>query len=295
MNTINFVSIPVKCPLCGKSLMDMENKVDNQPGIKMLVEARSGKGTLTLSSIYGSYNFISDIKDFEDSEIVRFYCPHCSENLLTHEICNTCDAPMISLVLEMGGKVSFCSRKGCQNHNIGFNDLSVALKTFYEEFGYSSHHKTPEHIHLRKEKEHVKTDEEETKEIIESGSFLMAYCPHCKKSLIENEMLKFSIVRKDEDPGFILLSPYLNVFSSKSTIYLPEDKVVGDVRCFHCDKSLLVENGKCERCGTAVAKILVSARTKMIEFFICSRKGCTWHGLNKKDLDDIRLEDSVEW
>jgi hypothetical protein len=33
----------------------------------------------------------------------------------------------------------------------------------------------------------------------------------------------------------------------------------------------------------------------MIDFFICAKKGCTWHGLNKKDLDDIRLEDSVEW
>lgn len=294
MNSINFVSIPVKCPLCGKSLMDLEHKVDNEPGIKLLVEGKTGTGMLVLSSIYGSYNFVSDI-EYDNNEVVRFHCPHCSENLMTHEICNTCDAPMVTLVLEMGGKVSFCSRKGCQNHNIGFNDLSVALKRFYEEFGYTSHHSTPEHIHLRKEKEHVKTADEEKKEIIESGSFLMSYCPHCRKSLIENDMLKFKIVRKDQAPGFILLSPYLNVFSSKSTVFLPEDEITGDIRCFHCDKSLMVENAKCERCGTDIAKILVSARTKMIEFFICSKKGCTWHGLNKNDIDDIRLEDSVEW
>ena len=30
-------------------------------------------------------------------------------------------------------------------------------------------------------------------------------------------------------------------------------------------------------------------------FYICSRKGCTWHGLNKNDLENIRLEDSLEW
>lgn len=295
MNTINFVSIEVKCPICGKSLMDSDHKVDNEPGIKMNAESNGKKGFLVLSSIYGSFNYISNI-EFDKGEIVRFYCPHCSGNLMIDEICLSCDAPMVSLILEMGGKVSFCSRKGCQSHSIGFNDLSVALKRFYEEFGYTSkHHKAPEHIHLKKDKEVVKTHEEEKQEIIESGSFLMAYCPHCRKSLIENEMFKLKIVREGQEPGYILLSPYLNVFSSKSTIFLPEDQKVGEIRCFHCDKPLIVDNGKCERCGTEIARILVSARTKMIDFFICSKKGCTWHGLNKNDLENIRLEDSMEW
>ena len=108
-------------------------------------------------------------------------------------------------------------------------------------------------------------------------------------------MLKFKVIRNKNESGFILLSPFLNVFSSKSTVYLPEDESVGDIRCFHCDKSLMVADGACERCGTKIAKILVSARTKMIDFFICSKKGCTWHGVSKEDLDEIRLEDSNEW
>jgi len=274
--------------------MDPDHKVDNESGIKLLVEARNGKGMLVLSSIYGSYNFISDVR-FEENEVVNFFCPHCSGNLVTRTLCDLCSAPMVTLIHKMGGKVSFCSRKGCQNHNVGFNDLSDALKQFYEEYGMRSSHPTPEHIHLRKEKEHVKSEDEDHKEIIESGSFLSSYCPHCRKSLIENDMLKLKIIREGLTPGYVLLSPYLNVFSSKSTIFLPEDESVGDVRCFHCDKSLLVENGTCERCGTAIAKILISARTKMIDFYICSRKGCIWHGLNKNDMDDIRLEDSVEW
>jgi hypothetical protein len=33
----------------------------------------------------------------------------------------------------------------------------------------------------------------------------------------------------------------------------------------------------------------------MIDFFVCAKKGCTWHGLSKEDLDEIRLEDSMEW
>jgi len=39
----------------------------------------------------------------------------------------------------MGGKVKFCSRKGCTKHSAEFEDLSLALKKMYEEFdSYSS-------------------------------------------------------------------------------------------------------------------------------------------------------------
>ena len=30
MNNYNFISLNVKCPVCSKSLMDHENKVDNE-------------------------------------------------------------------------------------------------------------------------------------------------------------------------------------------------------------------------------------------------------------------------
>ena len=108
-------------------------------------------------------------------------------------------------------------------------------------------------------------------------------------------MLKLRILNEKDEEGYIMLSPYLNVFSSKSTIYLPEEKELKDIKCYHCNTSLKIPDNKCEKCGTAIAKVLVGARTKMIDFYICSKKGCTWHGLSKKDLDDIRLEDSNEW
>lgn len=290
---INFISLSVKCPLCGKSLMDKEHKVDNEPGIKMAVEAEQGRGIMIMSSIYGSHNYITDVI-FGDQEVVTFSCPHCTGKLSKNDACELCGAPMVPLILKMGGKVSFCSRKGCQNHNVEFNDLADALKRFYEEYGIKVYNATPEHIHLRKE-QHPAEDTDDHKEIIRNGSFLRAYCPHCRKSLIEDDMLKLKVIRKGVNPGYIFLSPYLNVFSSKSTVFLPEEEILGDVRCFHCDKSLLVENKKCDRCGTAIAKIIVSARTKMIDFYICSRKGCTWHGLNEEDMNDIRMEDSIEW
>jgi len=290
MNNFNFISVNVKCPHCGKSLMDAEHKVDNEPGIKLLISTPHNSGKIYLSSIYGSYNFICDF-EIEDGTVATFSCPHCKEELLSEELCETCGAPMSKVNLDIGGKIGFCSRRGCKNHNIGFEDLSSALTKFYQEFSIGKH-SVDTYTHEAKK---ASIPEDENKEIIASGTFLQSYCPYCKKSLIENDMIKLKVVRNDGESGEIMLSPYLNVFSSKSTIFLPEEQEVADIRCFHCDKSLIVPDGVCGKCGTKIAKILVSARTKMIDFYICAKKGCTWHGLSKNDLNEIRLEDSMEW
>jgi hypothetical protein len=106
-------------------------------------------------------------------------------------------------------------------------------------------------------------------------------------------MLKLRI--ENGESGILMLSPYLNVFTSKSTIVLPEEKTVSDLKCFHCNKTLIVEDKNCEKCGSPIAGIHVVARTKLINFYICTRKGCKWHGLNESDLYDIKLESSLEW
>jgi len=71
--------------------------------------------------------------------------------------------------------------------------------------------------------------------------------------------------------------------------------VVKDLKCPHCTKSLIQLDQKCPRCNSDVAKLKVAAMSKMIDFFICAKKGCTWHGLSDDDLQDIILEDSPEW
>jgi methionyl-tRNA synthetase len=200
---------------------------------------------------------------------------------------------MVPFYLDMGGKVSICSRNGCKNHAVSFDDLSDAMKKLYQEYGLAGNgmKRTVEpgdqEVH-----QHAEVKDEAT-EIIESGTFLQTYCPHCQKSLIEDDMLKVKITNGEE--GYLMLSPYMNVFSSKSTIFLPEDKVVKDLKCFHCNTSLIPKDKDCGKCGSPVAKISVSARTKLIDFYICTKKGCRWHGLNQDDYYDIRLEDSLEW
>jgi hypothetical protein len=192
----------------------------------------------------------------------------------------------------MGGEVSICSRAGCKNHFVEFEDLTSALARFYQEYGYSTKTKIDEPTET---KTPPIEEVDENVEIIASGTFLYAYCPHCKRSLIESDMLKLKIVNPQGEVGYIMLSPYLNVFSSKSTIFLPEGKPVGDLRCFHCDSSLMIEEKVCEVCSSPLARISISARSKLIDFYICSKKGCRWHGLSEEDINEIRLEDSMEW
>lgn len=289
----DLMSLKLKCPVCGDSLMDHDRLVDNEPSIRLKIQIADRKGTINLSSIYGSYNYVTDIAIHNDEE-AEFACPHCSANLNTDIECLSCGSDMVPLYLDMGGKVSFCSRSGCKNHKVEFEDLSIALNKLYQEYGYSGKGGLKDKGR-KKEKvlDKAASIEEENTEVIETGTYLQAYCPHCKKSMIENDMLKLKI--RNGDTGYLLLSPYLNVFTSKSTIYLPEDKTVSDVMCIHCGKSLIAKDEECKRCGSPTARIEVGARTKLLSFYLCTKKGCKWHGLSKDDLYDIRLEDSLEW
>ncbi len=91
------------------------------------------------------------------------------------------------------------------------------------------------------------------------------------------------------------MSRYLNSFTSKFTINLSDDKTVSDIKCFHCDTSLVEKDDSCGKCSSPTAKINVSAYTKLIDFYICTKKGCQWHGLSEDDLYSIKLEESDEW
>ncbi len=287
-----FVALSLKCRFCGESLMDKETLVDNEPSIKLNVKHQDKKGIINLSSIYGSYNYTCNI-DVPAGEVAEFYCTHCDKEMNAENECLTCGAEMVPFYLDMGGKVSICSRSGCKNHHVEFEDLSLALKKMYQEYCFRGR-KYPKDERPNKTQE-VKIEKitNEKDEIIDSGTFLQSYCPHCRKSLIENDMLKLKIINGEE--GYLLLSPYLNSFTSKSTIYLPEDKAVSDIKCFHCDTSLVEDEKSCGKCNSSIAKINVSASTKLIDFYICTKKGCRWHGLSEDDLYNIKLEESDEW
>ena len=138
-----FVALSLKCRFCGESLMDNKVLVDNEPSIRLDVKHSGQKGTIHLSSIYGSYNYSCSI-DIPKDEIAEFHCPHCSKKVNSAVECLSCGAEMVPFYLDMGGKVSICARSGCKNHHVEFEDLSLALKKLYQEYGFRGRKYRPE-------------------------------------------------------------------------------------------------------------------------------------------------------
>ena len=132
---MNDLTFDVNCPHCKKSLMDPYRMIKNKPSIRLFLKTENGEGSIRLSSIYGDYEYITDVK-LKKGDIVTFLCPSCKTDLVSKEECTECQAPMVDLKLSIGGKVCFCSRNGCQNHSVGFVDLSSALNTFYDQYKY---------------------------------------------------------------------------------------------------------------------------------------------------------------
>ncbi len=129
-----YISLSVKCPHCGKSLMDDEELLNGKSSIKLNIQTNSSRGVIYLCSYYECFDYTTEVP-LTEKEAVEFTCPHCNKELNTKEECRVCHAPMVSLLLQTGGKVSLCSRTGCSNHYVAFEDLSTELQKFYETFG----------------------------------------------------------------------------------------------------------------------------------------------------------------
>ncbi len=132
------ISLSVRCPYCDESLMDNHHLINNKPGIKLRIETSLKQiGTIWLSSIYGDYNYSCEFH-IPDRDVVTFTCPHCNKDLKRKNItCDLCGAPIVSFNADVGGRVSICSRSGCKNHYVVFDDLDGVIRKFYEEYGYN--------------------------------------------------------------------------------------------------------------------------------------------------------------
>lgn len=276
----SYISLKVECPNCQKSLMDKKKLVDEMPSIKLIVSINNTKGTIRLSSFYGSYNYLSDIDITHDKEYT-FSCPKCKTKIESDIKCNECSATLVPLNIIGGGVVKFCSRAGCKRHQVGFEDLTNIHSYFHE--------KLDENIIVAS---YTEEEAEEQKVLIRSGTFLRIYCPHCKNSTIEKGSAIFRIINENNETGYLMLSPYLNLFTNESTIFIPEAAVVKDIQCPNCKTSLLSKDKTCEDCESQAVEISVAALTKLIDFYFCSKKGCHWHSLDENDLKLVMLEDN---
>lgn len=129
------ISLNVSCPHCRKFLKDESMLIGNHPAIHLKIELPEGvHSQIWLSSIYNDFNYSCELP-IADSTIVKFFCPHCGEQLIRQKVtCDDCDAPIVSFLCSVGGRVSICSRNGCKNHYFVFDDVDTALRKFYTEY-----------------------------------------------------------------------------------------------------------------------------------------------------------------
>ena len=109
--------IEVNCPHCNRSLMDETFAIDGHPSIKVNISYNHEDGCLRLSCLYGSYNISTEL-DVPAETIVKFLCPHCGVEIPSTSDCAMCGAPMMPMLVDGGGIVKICSRRGCKNHSL---------------------------------------------------------------------------------------------------------------------------------------------------------------------------------
>jgi len=135
------INVEVCCPYCQKSLMNKQNRIKDVPSIELIgMLAQSvaiPAATIRLSAFYGDYQIETSLVIPPDT-IVEFACPFCHKVLTSSRACDACRAPMVALEFPRGGKVQFCSRRGCKKHLIEFEDPEEELRAFYLEYSPSS-------------------------------------------------------------------------------------------------------------------------------------------------------------
>ncbi len=119
------VVLDVVCPVCQRSLMNEEVKINGLPSVKLNIRSEENeRGTVYLCATYECFEHHKDMA-VAQGEIVEFCCSFCHSELLTRETCRICDAPMVKLGLQSGGFIKICSRFGCFNHYLSLSDLEA--------------------------------------------------------------------------------------------------------------------------------------------------------------------------
>ena len=106
--------INVSCPRCNHSLKDETFAIDGYPSIRVTISSDHKQGWLRLSCLYGSYNLVSEF-DVSTGSAVSFLCPHCGVEFPSTSDCSVCGAAMVPMLVDGGGIVQICSRRGCKN------------------------------------------------------------------------------------------------------------------------------------------------------------------------------------
>ena len=108
-------ALDVNCPHCNHSLKDETFLLDGHPSIRVIISSDHAQGWLRLSCLYGSYNCACEF-EVPAGSAVGFRCPHCGVEFASTSDCPMCGAPMVPMLVNGGGIVHICSRRGCKHH-----------------------------------------------------------------------------------------------------------------------------------------------------------------------------------
>lgn len=131
---------------------------------------------------------------------------------------------------------------------------------------------------------------------IKKDTYLNCWCPECGKSLNEDGKAVFRIVNMQGDEGISRVSPYLNVLDRESTINVGSDEELADVRCPHCDVSLIDPEQLCKKDKSKMVRFQISVSDSIkLMITLCVRRSCRWYTMSDEDNERLILRDSHEW
>lgn len=131
---------------------------------------------------------------------------------------------------------------------------------------------------------------------INHDTYLNCWCPHCGTGLNEENKAVFQIVNNQGDVGTSRVSPYLNILDRESSIHVDDDEELADVRCPHCQVSLIEPDQLCKKDKCKLMKFQVSVSNSIkLKIIVCIRRTCRWYKMSKEDNERLILRDSHEW
>lgn len=131
---------------------------------------------------------------------------------------------------------------------------------------------------------------------IHNDTYLNCWCPKCGEGLNEEGKAVFRIVNKRGEVGISRVSPYLNILDRESNIHVDDDEELTDVRCPHCDESLIAAEQICkqDKCKMVNFHVSVTDSNKLM-ITVCVRRTCRWYTMSDEDNERLILRDSHEW
>ena len=126
--------------------------------------------------------------------------------------------------------------------------------------------------------------------VIRTGTYLHPCCPNCGYDLVGHDKVLLTVTGPGGECGELRLSPRFNVFQKESSIELAQGAQLRDLLCPRCKESMVEPERPCELCNSRAAKLRISVVGRDLDLFICTRIGCPWHGLAKKDGQTVILD-----